>query len=186
MGEPRLRLALVVSCGLACAWLNVVGRFFGETKWRDDEVRTSCAALDGHMPSEFQPRYGKSVRRSVDKCVALYSSAMGPADQITWEDLRTWQELALHDKLMPEGSRLERHVQWQRENRATFAQRAWRGLFELSSLVTFGLVSAEHILVWDRIATATLSCLLAMLVFSLLARLLLPGPRDARLVTANR
>lgn len=168
MGHCELRLAAVLT-GLFCAWLDPVGHVFGERAWRAQEIRASCEEFAGRLPIEI--KYGHTAHRSVAACVRELSGQVEPADQITWEQIRTWRELVFSVQGQPPSPRLE----WHRQHSATTAQHAWHRLFRLSSFLTFGMVGEEHVIVWDRIATATLSCLLAMLVAAFTLRRLAAG-----------
>ncbi len=161
MGVSRLHLAAVASIGLLCAWIDPVGRGFGERAWRAEEVRASCEEFGGRMPIEV--KFAMATERSVAACVRELSAMVEPADQITWAHIRTWRDLVIPTQGRPPSPRIE----WHRLHTATFAQRTWHQLFRLSSFLTVGMVSEEHVMVWDRLATATLSCLLAMLIAAL-------------------
>jgi hypothetical protein len=176
MGESRLRLPLVLFIGLVCGWLNVVGRFFGEEKWRADQTHASCAATDGLFSFEVRlVRHGQAVQgRSVAECEGVRREWYATEDQLTWAHLQAFDELGVQDK--PWGhATVERRAEKVRTEQGSAAQRAWHGLFRLTSFLSLGSVGAEHAMVWDRIATATLSCLLAMLLVGLALRRFAPA-----------
>ena len=176
MGESRLRLALVLLIGLVCGWLDPVGRFFGEEKWRADQLHASCAEMDGLFPYEVKwVAQGRAVDgRSVDACARERRSSYDLDDQVTWAHVQAVDELTVSDK--PWGrATVMRRAENIRAEQGSAAQRAWHGLFRLTSFLSLGGVGAEHVMVWDRIATATLSCLLAMLVAGLALRRFAPA-----------
>ena len=176
MGESRLRLALVLFIGLVCGWVNAVGRFFGEEKWRGDYVHAACAEMDGLFSFELrQVKPGRTVhRRSVAECEEARRSYYATEDQLTWAHLEASDELAMSDKPWRRAT-VERRAKKIRAEQGSAAQRAWHGLFRLTSFVTLGTLGIEHVMVWDRIATATLSCLLAMLLVGLALRRFAPA-----------
>jgi hypothetical protein len=175
MGESRLRLPLVLFIGLVCGWLNVVGRFFGEETWRADQVHASCTEMGGLFSFELRlVKPGRTVGRSVAECEDARRSWYATEDQLTWAHLQAFDELAITDK--PWGhATVERRAKKIRAEQGSAAQRAWHGLFRLTSFLSLGSVGAEHVMLWDRIATATLSCLLAMLLMGLALRRFAPA-----------
>ncbi len=168
-----VRLALVVSFGLAIGWLDPVGRVFGERVWRADEVHASCTALNGLYPQQVELlREGDVIDpeylHTVAECERVHPTMFVPAAQSTWAHVRAIDDLdAIGISWQLEVDQLEEHI---RSERATIGQRVWHDLFRMTMFLSAGKVGREDVMVWDQIATATLSCLLAMLIAGLALR----------------
>jgi hypothetical protein len=175
MGESRLRLPLVLFIGLVCGWLNVVGGFFGENRWREAEKLASCTELDGLTPMEWRrAREGRPVvRDSIAECVRMHVAEWVPMDQTSWAHVRAIHERGIRGT-WNRGAALDRAAEQERAENASIGQRVWHDLFRVTSFLSFGNVGRQHLMLWDRIATATLSCLLAMLVVGVALRRFAP------------
>lgn len=175
MGRSRLRLALVLSFGLICGWLDPVARFFGEHHWREEAVRASCTELDGLSPFQaWERNLGRPVERhSVAECIREDIFAYVPMGQNTWAHVRGDHALGIARTWRP--ALMEPAAEVARAEHATVAQRVWHGLFRLTQWVSSGDVGPKDVMVWDLIATATLSCLLAMLLVGLTLRRFAPA-----------
>lgn len=169
-----LRLALIVCVGLACGWSNVVGRSFGENRWRADEVHASCTALHGLYPIQVRLlREGVVIEpeylHSVAECERVHPTMFVPAAQATWAHARALNELD-DAGILWRRSDVDARAEQVRAEQATVGQLVWHDLFRLTCFVSFGAVGPEHVMAWDTIATATLSCLLGMLLAGLALR----------------
>ena len=176
MGRSRLRLALVLSFGLVCGWLNPVIRFFGEHHWREAEKLASCKELDAFSPMEWRRLHdGHPVEReTIAECVRMHVAEFVPIDQTSWAHVRAIYDLWSRNT-WKSGAALDEVAEQVRAENASVGQRVWHDLFRLTSFLSFGRVGPQHLMQWDLIATATLSCLLAMLLVGLALRRFAPA-----------